>query len=149
MLYSFKNQYPGPLPYRIRLSNGTTRTDPSTFKEEEILDAGYVLVENPPIANFPNTISWNGSNWQIDEPDKGAIDNQKEIIKTECQKRLTETDYRILKSVEMGLPMDQSYVIYRQQLRGLYNSVNEIDIWNISWPSPYKTEIDPNTTNEC
>ena len=40
MLYSIHNQRPAPLPFRIRLSNGFTRTEPTSA--EEILDAGYV-----------------------------------------------------------------------------------------------------------
>jgi len=42
MLYSIRNQRPAPLPFRIRLSNGFTRTEPASFTAEEIADAGYV-----------------------------------------------------------------------------------------------------------
>ena len=42
MLYSFRDQKPAPLPFRIRLSNGFTRTEPASFTAEEILDAGYI-----------------------------------------------------------------------------------------------------------
>ena len=42
MLYSIRQQRPAPLPFRIRLSNGFTRTEPASFTTEEILDAGYV-----------------------------------------------------------------------------------------------------------
>jgi hypothetical protein len=42
MLYSFRNQRPAPLPFRIRLSNGFTRTEPASFTAEEIAYAGYV-----------------------------------------------------------------------------------------------------------
>ena len=41
MLYSFNNQRPAPLPQRIRMPNGFTRTDSSTYTEEEILAAGF------------------------------------------------------------------------------------------------------------
>ena len=42
MLYSIRQQRPAPLPFRIRLSNGFTRTEPASFTAEEIADAGYV-----------------------------------------------------------------------------------------------------------
>jgi hypothetical protein len=42
MLYSIRQQRPAPLPFRIRLSNGFTRTEPGSFTAEEITDAGYV-----------------------------------------------------------------------------------------------------------
>jgi len=41
MLYSINNNRPSPLPYRIRMPDGFTRTNPSTFTEEEIRAAGY------------------------------------------------------------------------------------------------------------
>ena len=42
MLYSIYNQRPAPLPALIRLSDGRPRTDPASFTDEEIADAGYV-----------------------------------------------------------------------------------------------------------
>lgn len=41
MFYSFNGGHPEPLPFRITLPNGFTRTDPSTFTENEILAAGF------------------------------------------------------------------------------------------------------------
>jgi hypothetical protein len=41
MFYSFNGSRPEPLPFRITLPNGFTRTDPSTFTEDEILAAGF------------------------------------------------------------------------------------------------------------
>jgi len=57
-LYSKDNQYPTELPFRITLSNGRTRTDPRTFTPDEITDAGYVLVSNPPIALSNQVVQW-------------------------------------------------------------------------------------------
>lgn len=41
ILYSHNNARPAPLPFRITLPNGFTRTDPSTFTEDEITAAGF------------------------------------------------------------------------------------------------------------
>lgn len=41
MLYSFNGSRPDPLPFRITLPNGFTRTDPTTFTEDEIAAAGF------------------------------------------------------------------------------------------------------------
>ena len=41
MLYSFRQQRPAPLPNRIRMPDGFTRTDASTFTQDEIQAAGY------------------------------------------------------------------------------------------------------------
>lgn len=65
MLYSFNGEYPNVLPFRIKLSNGLTRTDPSTFTESEIIDAGYILVLEPPIIENWQTLHWENNNWII------------------------------------------------------------------------------------
>ena len=51
MIYSLRQQRPAPLPFRIRLSNGFTRTEPASFTAEEIADAGYVGPYTEPAYN--------------------------------------------------------------------------------------------------
>jgi hypothetical protein len=70
MLYSYNSQYPKPLPFRIKLSDGRTRTDPSTFTEEEITDAGYVLVANKPTITETQIVNWNSETLSWDVRDK-------------------------------------------------------------------------------
>ena len=57
MLYSYNGEYPTDIPERIRLSDGSTRTDSSTYTEEEIADAGYVYVEAPVLTDR-QTAKW-------------------------------------------------------------------------------------------
>lgn len=66
-LYSYQNAFPKQLPFRIRLPNGFTRTDPNTFTEEEILLAGFVEVPEKPFVGEKKSLSWNytESNWQV------------------------------------------------------------------------------------
>jgi hypothetical protein len=40
-LYSLHGSRPAPLPFRITLPDGFTRTDPNTFTEDEIVAAGF------------------------------------------------------------------------------------------------------------
>ena len=61
-LYTKNGSYPQPIPFRIRLSDGRTRTDPSTFTEEEILDAGYTPASDRPIPNSVQVVEWDASN---------------------------------------------------------------------------------------
>ena len=59
---------PAPLPFRIRLSDGRTRTNPATFTDAEIADAGYTLSPDKP-AHDPETqrVEWDavGEQWQV------------------------------------------------------------------------------------
>jgi hypothetical protein len=66
-LYSKDNSYPAPLPQRIRLADGSTRTDPATFTSEEIAAAGYIAA--PPAPEYdPLTeqLSWIQGQWIIE-----------------------------------------------------------------------------------
>lgn len=58
MLYSLNGNYPQPLPFRIRLPDGSTRTEPSTFTPEVILSAGYIQVDDEPIPTENQIVSW-------------------------------------------------------------------------------------------
>lgn len=66
-LYSHNGAIPAPLPFRITLPDGRTRTDPETFTPEEIAEAGYVAApEAPahdPLAEHPP--EWDGSAWMV------------------------------------------------------------------------------------
>ena len=63
MYYSFMGDYPIPnslIPDRIRLSSGLTKTDRSTFTEEDIADAGWIKVPPPPnFDNLKERLIWN------------------------------------------------------------------------------------------
>jgi hypothetical protein len=56
---------PAPLPFRIRLSNGFTRTDPSSFTAAEIADAGYTLVAEPAYNGATEKLLWVDGNYVI------------------------------------------------------------------------------------
>ena len=67
--FSLNKKYPVSwydFPNRIRLSNGTTRTDKKTFTEDELKDAGYVFTDIYPNYNDEIHIcSWNGTDWVL------------------------------------------------------------------------------------
>jgi hypothetical protein len=64
-LYSHAGAMPAPLPFRIYLADGRTRTNPSSFTAAEIADAGYVEAPEPP-AFDPETeqLLWDGA-WSV------------------------------------------------------------------------------------
>jgi hypothetical protein len=65
MLYTKDGLYPKPIPERIRLSDGSTRTDSSTFTPEEIADAGFTLAPDKPVITEYQHLSWNGTAWVV------------------------------------------------------------------------------------
>lgn len=137
MLYSYKGQIPQPLPERIRLSNGLTRTDRNTFTQEEIADAGYVLIEeNPPATTWSQNISWNGTQWIVENKTESEVI---EVVKNEWIKirekrnvRLQETDWIIIRQLEKGEKVDEAILEYRQALRDI---TLQTDPFNLQWPA--------------
>jgi hypothetical protein len=97
MLYSYKKQYPEELPFRIELPNGFTRTDPSSFTEEELLSAGYVKVPPKPIFDESRQkLIWTDEYWVIiDKTEEEKID----LIQEEWNK-VREKRNQLIKDVE-------------------------------------------------
>jgi hypothetical protein len=68
MLYSLHGSRPAPLPFRISLPNGFTRTDPSTFTEDEIIVAGFTgpYIE-PAYDSVTEQLVWLNGQYVIEE----------------------------------------------------------------------------------
>ncbi len=67
-IFSFKGEYPiewEEVPERIRLSDGSTRTDKSTFTEDEIKDAGYSIISIPNYNDETQYKTWTGIQFEL------------------------------------------------------------------------------------
>ena len=65
ILYSLRGGYPQPIPDRIILSDGFSRTG-GIYTPEEIADAGYFPVEVPSYDPTIYQLNWNGSEFELD-----------------------------------------------------------------------------------
>ena len=158
MLYSHNNEYPAPLPERIRLSSGLTRTDSSTFTAEEIADAGYVSVEDPPsFEEKTEKLTWNGSAWEVialtDE--ELAVKNVEEWaeIRGVRDNKIEEVEWRVFRyqsEERAGITTHTDNISdlddYIKKLRDIpqtYSSVGDI-----VWPdTPWESEEVDSTDN--
>jgi hypothetical protein len=137
MLYSHNGSYPTTLPNRIRLSDGSTRTEPDTFTDEEIADAGYVLVSDPPgYDNTTQRLNWD-SDWSIENLDSAElaiIENQNWLnIREERNNLLKESDIEALKEIENTREISEELITYRTALRNIpQNYENSTDV---VWPN--------------
>lgn len=144
MLYSKDGSYPNTLPFRIKLSDGRTRTDPSTFTPEEIADAGYITVDDPP-SSIPNTqiLEWTGTEWNIRDKTEqeiaDEISRQWYQVRAQRDHMLSLIDWRFLRyqsQVRLGItPTDDITQLdtYAQALRDVTETNS--DPFNISWPT--------------
>ena len=142
--YSYRGNYPQQMPFRIKLSDGTTRTDPRTFTDELIADAGYVAVsDRPTINNDTQILSWNSQlvDWvvtdkteeQIAVETQAKIDAQWTIVRDQRDDYLGSTDILILRAFESGNTANVDVVTYRQALRDIPQT--QTDPFNIIWPN--------------
>jgi hypothetical protein len=66
MLYSYKGNYPELLPYNITLLDGSIKSNPATFTDQDILNAGYVVVPDPPISvDSGYELYWRNNQWTL------------------------------------------------------------------------------------
>lgn len=146
MLHSLNNQYPEELPDRIRLSNGLTRTGKDTFTAEEIADAGYVAVDNPPSISAEEQLSWDGSNWVVSAINYGAGETEESLLAAEWSKirqvrdgTIQGVEWRVsryLSEVRLGLTPTDDIVALDQYIQALRDVTNQTDPFNIVWPEP-------------
>ena len=147
-LYSTKREYPVEgLPDRIRLSNGFTKTDSSTFTSDDLADAGIVAVSNPPNYDFKtHSLSWGGDDWVLTELTDQEKQNQKDkkwiamredrdkLINAESaniEKYLSEQRRSVTTTIDIA-KLDA----YVEALRQVPQ--NNDDPWNIDWPDHWE-----------
>ena len=137
MLVSYRNQYPIELPYRIRLSSGATRTDPSTFTDEEILDAGYVKVDPPPEIAEDELLSWTDGNWVIEQVVKNSDLKWREIRHMR-EAEINAAEWRISRynsERRLEIPTTDNIADLDQYVQALRDITKQSDPFNVEWPA--------------
>lgn len=101
-LYSHNLNTPEPLPEKIVLSNGFTRTDPDTFTDAEIADAGYVAAPAmPDYNNKTHKCLWVNTEWVTSE----LNDEEKADVK--------EAEWLAIQQA-MGMQFNCALLLYRE-----------------------------------
>lgn len=68
-LYSINQAYPASLPFRVILSDGTSRTDPEQYSQDAAVmsDIGAVLAPAQPAYDADTQqLGWTGTDWTVD-----------------------------------------------------------------------------------
>ena len=132
-LYSYQGQEPQELPERIRLSDGRTRTDSSTFTEVEIASAGFTgPYEKPEFNSEIETQEWDGElgDW-ITTPIPYEVFWER--LRSQRNYRLATSDWSQLTDAPLTSAEKTAWALYRQELRDL--PANTEDSKEIIWPS--------------
>ena len=145
MLYSYNNNYPEPLPERIRLSDGSTRTDSSTFTTEELTDAGYVAAgDSPSFDGDTQKVIWNGTAWEVVELTTEEINARVaklwEEVRESRDTKIEEIEWRVFRhqseeraGITTHIDNISDLDTYIQELRDIpetYSNARDVE-----WPS--------------
>jgi len=127
VLYSYKGQEPQELPKRIRLSDGRSRTDSSTFTEEELANAGFTGPYDYPEydENYHESVSWNSElkQWDIIPlPEKFFWDR----LKNRRDNLLFQSDWTQLPDAPITSEEKAAWAKYRQELRDIPSKITNI-----------------------
>jgi hypothetical protein len=133
LLYSHNNARPEPLPFRITLPNGFTRTDPASFTAEEIADAGFTgPYTQPSYDPKVEVFDWNGIEYFIRPHNSQELEDQWKIIRTQRDQLLKDCDWTQISDYNFELENKEQWMTYRQELRDLPET--QINPFDILWP---------------
>lgn len=91
-MYSFLGRYPGQIPFRIRLPDGSTLSDPATFTDQTLALCGYTAVNDKPTVPDSQIVIWDyeAINWVIRDKNEQELANDREAKNNFFSLRITE-----------------------------------------------------------
>ncbi len=132
-LYSYQGSKPQPLPFRIRLPDGSTRTDPSTFTQEEITAAGYTgPYTQPSYDTKTEVLDWDGSEYFVRPYNTQELEEQWNKVREQRNRLLKDSDWTQISDYDLGLENKEQWATYRQELRDLPEV--QSNPFDILWP---------------
>ena len=154
MLYSINGEYPiDTLPHRIRLSDGSTRTDSSTFTADELSSAGITTVSYPPEYNADtHKLTWDNTDveWEVIALTTEELADLNDLawqgIREERDSLLKQVDEKVLRyqsEVRVGITTTTDNIsdldTYAQALRNIPSTYSNPN--NVEWPNtPWESE---------
>ena len=132
-LYSYQGQEPKVLPYKIRLNDGTAPSDPSTYTDEQITEAGFTGPYTFPEHEEPSQrVYWDFENLEYVIEDvlvPGSDMTEEEVwagIRNVRNILLTESDWTVLSDAPFTVTQKQEALDYRQALRDYPTTITDI-----------------------
>ena len=157
MLYSYKGEYPTSLPERIRLSDGSTRTDSSTFTEEELADAGYIEAgDSPAYDSDTQKVIWNVTAWEVVELTTEEINARVaklwEEVRESRDTKIKEVEWRVFRyqseeraGITTHIDNISDLDLYIKKLRDIPQTYSDAN--DVQWPA-YPLTIEESQISE-
>tara|TARA_B100000073_G_scaffold115149_1_gene93168 strand:- start:1793 stop:2251 length:459 start_codon:yes stop_codon:yes gene_type:complete len=149
-MYSINKAYPvSSLPHRITFSDGSTKTDNTTFTEEDLKNVNIVEVDSPPSISTTQTLSWSGTEWVVKNLSQAEEQARKEkqwgIVRKErdnlisnqskyIEQYLSEVRRKVTPTIDIAV-VDK----YVEELRQVPQKNS--DPFNINWPEDWTLNV--------
>ena len=133
--YTINGSTPAPLPFRLTMPDGSTRTDPSSFTPEEIADAGYVDAPAPPgyDSATQHPPEWDGTQWNVrDLTEQELLDRLPPFYETSTGIRLATQEHdqtaftRMLALIDLT-QMESTAMVIIKDAEGLKHEMTVAD----------------------
>ena len=146
LLYSYNGAEPKLLPDKIRLSNGSSRTDASTFTDAELADAGYTGPHAVPDFDLKTQErNWDSESLSFVVTDLPEIDEatleqlRRNSLTDRRDNLLRDSDYIFVEDYPITESKKQEWRDYRQLLRDFPATITDImqydAIEDLPWPT--------------
>lgn len=142
-LYSHQGQEPQILPHEITLSNGRSRTDNTSFTEEEIVNAGFTgPYEKPEYDVDTQQLVWNSStlSYSVEDLPDGSPSPERllEMLRENRNYLLERSDWTQLSDSPLSSAKVAEWKAFRQLLRDFTETVDLPETYeeftNLDWP---------------
>jgi len=132
-LYSHQGQEPQVLPFKIRLNDGTAPSDPATYTDEQLAEAGFTGPYTFPEHEEPSQrVYWDFENLEYVVEDvlvPGSDMTEEEVwagIRNVRNILLAESDWTVLSDAPITTTQKQEALDYRESLRDYPSTITDI-----------------------
>jgi Phage tail assembly chaperone protein len=135
MLYSFRGEQPKLLPERIRMPDGSTRTQP--ISKDDLALAGYRLVEEKPIVSTLQKVEWSGSGWLVFDKSESDLNQEWSKVREIRDQKIKEIEWRYnryYRHQRLGLTQIDSLENLDAYIQALADITKQENPYNIIWP---------------
>jgi hypothetical protein len=142
-MWSYKGNYPTKsLPDYIDI-NDEDSVESSSATPEQIANAGYTEVSDPPTITHLQLLTWDLSGWRVADNTEEATKLQWQKVREERDKRIKVVEWRIARYFSFerqGKEQLDEIDVLDEYIQDLRDVTQQSDPWNIEYPSGYEIE---------
>lgn len=132
--YTKGGAVPAPLPFRIRLPDGRTRTNPASFTPEEIAGAGFVAVDPEPALGVNQVVTWGDGDWVVRDKTPEEISAEHDALRAQLIADLAARRYQVeIGGVTFGGATVDTTREAQAQIASTYSALKDGLVSGVEW----------------